>query len=338
MTGAVVGATGWRLSRFTRCVDDTYLALHVAPMGFSLVLPLLGSATSPGLAGGRQVALLLALAASFHVFAYALNDVLDLPIDRTEPLRAGDPLVRGAIRPRTVLGLAFVQLPVMAALGAALGFGGRGWTALAVAVACLAAYDRWGKSCPLPPLMDGVQGVGWAALLATGVPGAGPLTERPMLAASLVVAYVLLVNGIVGPLRDLPNDFARGARTTAIVLGARPDGRGIRVPPLAGAWALALSAAVAGAGFALLRGAPIRVLGVSALSGVATLGLMVAAAHDLARRRHLVVVGGAWIATSLAFVVLAAGHRATPPLAEALVAAFLLPVLLMFVRRWLVSP
>ena len=34
--------------------------------------------------------------------------------------------------------------------------------------------------------------------------------------------YILLVNGVNSSLRDLANDFAFGARTTAIWLGARP--------------------------------------------------------------------------------------------------------------------
>jgi 1,4-dihydroxy-2-naphthoate octaprenyltransferase len=40
--------------------------------------------------------------------------------------------------------------------------------------------------------------------------------------AAYVAVFTLFFNGIHGSLRDLENDFASGARTTAIFLGARP--------------------------------------------------------------------------------------------------------------------
>jgi hypothetical protein len=40
----------------------------------------------------------------------------------------------------------------------------------------------------------------------------------------------VLVNGVHGGLRDLPNDLAHGSHTTAIQFGARPAGSGVLVP------------------------------------------------------------------------------------------------------------
>ena len=40
------------------------------------------------------LALVVAVGLAFHVFAYVLNDVVDLPIDRTEPRRATSPSSR----------------------------------------------------------------------------------------------------------------------------------------------------------------------------------------------------------------------------------------------------
>jgi 4-hydroxybenzoate polyprenyltransferase len=59
-----------------------------AVLGFSLLLPLAGAATVASDVSMAQVAALLAVAFAFHMFGYVSNDVFDLPIDRTEPLRA----------------------------------------------------------------------------------------------------------------------------------------------------------------------------------------------------------------------------------------------------------
>ena len=97
----------------------------------------------------------------------------------------------------------------------------------------MAAYNLWGKRCPVPPLTDLVQGIAWGslAIYAAYVLGAAPVPMTWMVAA-YAVGYTLFMNGVHGGLRDLVNDVGRGARTTAIFLGARPapDGGDPHVP------------------------------------------------------------------------------------------------------------
>ncbi|NTU85807.1 MAG: hypothetical protein HGA45_41835, partial [Chloroflexales bacterium] len=79
---------------------DIYRFFRVSAFGATAVLPILGAASvDPGLAG-RRAAELLGVAAAFHAFAYIDNDICDLEVDRTQPLRAAYPLVRGAVSPR----------------------------------------------------------------------------------------------------------------------------------------------------------------------------------------------------------------------------------------------
>jgi hypothetical protein len=68
-----------------------------------------------------------------------------------------------------------------------------------------------------------MQGVAWGSLTiyAAFALGLEP-NAVTWLVGAYAVAYTLFMNGIHGGLRDLANDFARGARTTAIFLGARP--------------------------------------------------------------------------------------------------------------------
>lgn len=316
------------------CLDDVYLTLHVAAMGFSLVLPLLGAALAGAPIGVSGVTWRLAIAASFHVFAYALNDVCDLPLDRTEPQRADDPLVRGAIGRRTVLALAMIQLPVLATLWAAGGASRRAGLAIAIAVLSLAAYDRWGKALRLPLLTDLVQGLGWAALLLSGVPADASWAGAPVTASVAVVLYILLVNGLVGPLRDLANDHAAGARTTALMLGVRPEGTGLRLTRAAAAWGLVLHGAFFAALLSLLRPAPLPWRGAAIGLGLAATWMaLVAVPRAIGHRGRLARVGGGYIACTLGALVLAGMTRARPALAIALFLAFVVPVALMFVRN-----
>jgi 1,4-dihydroxy-2-naphthoate octaprenyltransferase len=82
-------------------------------------------------------------------------------------------------------------------------------------------------------LTDAVQGLAWGSLAvyATQALGSEPNVLTWMVAAYVAV-FTLLFNGIHGSLRDLGTDFASGARTTAILLGARParDNEDAHVP------------------------------------------------------------------------------------------------------------
>lgn len=257
---------------------DLYRFTRFSAFGATAVLPILGAASADRGLSGRQAAGLVGVAAAFHIFAYVHNDVCDLEIDRTQPLRARYPLVRGAVSPKAALALALACVPATFAVGrwaAEPGPGGafappgsdtptgrrygrRRWpprpgrpnpapeTCLAAAFGLMAAYNRWGKRCPAPPLMDLVQGLGWAALLAYGAAATG---RRPSSLTGLLAAYevllILMVNGVHGALRDLGNDLACDARTTAIMLGARAGaGGGLVLPPALAAYALTLQAAL----------------------------------------------------------------------------------------------
>jgi hypothetical protein len=85
----------------------------------------------------------------------------------------------------------------------------------------------------VPPLTDAAQGVAWGTLplYAAYALGSTPNAMTWMVSA-YALGYTLFMNGIHGGLRDLVNDTAQGARTTAIFLGARPrlDGNDPYVP------------------------------------------------------------------------------------------------------------
>jgi 4-hydroxybenzoate polyprenyltransferase len=249
---------------------DLYHFFRVSAFGATAVLPLLGAGSADPKLPPRRTLGLLAVATAFHAFAYVHNDVCDLPLDRTQPRRAMYPLVRGQISPRAALAVALACVPLAFILHERLVAGAsrpRAFTAsrphgphgltprayLALAFALMAAYNRWGKRCPFPPLTDLLQALGWAALLRYGAAAAEcQRPSRPASGAALIrllgayeLLLIMMVNGLHGALRDLANDAAGGARTTAILFGAqaRADG-GIQVPPALIAYAGLLQAAL----------------------------------------------------------------------------------------------
>ena len=144
-------------------------------VSFTLVVPLSGAAIAFRPLSISRIAGLTAIAIAFHLFAYVSNDVVDLPLDRTEPQRSDSPLVLGLIRPSVALAIALAQVPVAFAIHAALGGPPAASLALLTAVALMLVYNIYGKRLAFPPLGDAVQGVAWSAFALYGVwPRASP--------------------------------------------------------------------------------------------------------------------------------------------------------------------
>jgi 4-hydroxybenzoate polyprenyltransferase len=201
-------------------------------LGFSLMLPMIGAAAvSPALTASQLVAL-AAVGFAFHIFAYVSNDVFDLPIDRTQPLRSDSPLVRGLVPPPVALAIASIPVPLACLILLWTGVPPAAIAALIAAAGLMLVYNRFGKRIWFPPLSDAIQGLGWVALALYGALATGwPLKATEGWFAATVFVYVLMINGLHGDLRDLANDAQHGARTTALYLGARTTADGKLIAP-----------------------------------------------------------------------------------------------------------
>lgn len=216
------------MARIGQRMAAAALFVRAGAFSFSLVLPLLGAATvTHTLSWGRALTL-IGVAGAFHIFAYVLNDVVDLPIDRTQALRQHDPLVAGTIRPNAALAIALFQVPLAGAITWALHPQLRAYLALAAAFCLLAAYDLWGKRISAPLLMDLLQGGGWSALVLYGAYTThAPPGRLTAVAGAFVVVFVLLINGVHGGLKDLSNDLSHGVVTTPTALNVRVTEKGV---------------------------------------------------------------------------------------------------------------
>ncbi len=238
---------GW-LRAGWRGVVVLYRLFRFSAVSATVILPLLGAATVTSEITGYQIAGLIGVALAFHGFAYVLNDVIDLPLDRTQPLRAQSPLVQGTIHPSQALAFALFQIPLALAITASLGGDGRAYAALAASFVLMAAYNLWGKRVRFPPLTDVIQGFGWAALAFYGAAVMpGPPTALTGVLVVFEVIFIAMINGVHGSLRDLANDLRGGARSTAILLGVRPRGaNGLLIPLRFACYALALQVLLIG--------------------------------------------------------------------------------------------
>ncbi|WP_199422967.1 UbiA family prenyltransferase [Actinotalea solisilvae] len=233
-----------------------------------------GAATAPTASAAVRA---LVVATALHVAVYVWNDLVDLPLDRTEPRRASSPLVLGTVTPRAALAVSLVAAGATLLVAAPRP---EAVVAAAAALALLGAYDVWGKRAAIPPVTDAVQGAGWACLVWCGASLAGSATPVTGWVALAVALAVVLINGVVGAGRDLANDERHGARTTAIVLGATAAGGRVRVPRALVAYGVVLHLAVVGAVLGALvaggRTSPVRVLVVVVAGGLALAALVLA--------------------------------------------------------------
>lgn len=199
------------------------LFCRLSVFGLTALLALLGAASASPHLPGRTALALLAIAICYHLFAYLLNDVVDLSIDRHEARRAISPLVRGTVRPGVALTVALAQVPLGLAIAGRTPGGTRAVVCLAVSFAFMAIYDLFGKRTRFPWATDVLQGLGWASLVLCGASVRGPWQPLTWMLCGFVIVYIVMANGVHGALRDLENDARQGARSVAIVMGARVD-------------------------------------------------------------------------------------------------------------------
>src|SRR6187551_13624 len=82
-----------------RNVRDGLEFIRISALGASVLIAALGAVSTSSPAAGGTILAVALIGVLFHVFAYVLNDVIDLDLDRTEPRRAQMPLVIGIVSP-----------------------------------------------------------------------------------------------------------------------------------------------------------------------------------------------------------------------------------------------
>lgn len=190
---------------------------------------MLGAATATEQLDGFHLLGILGVALAFHIYVSLLNDIIDLPLDRTNPARAHYPLVNGAISTTTALTITLLQIPLAAAVIYWQSGPAAAYLAMAVAFGMMTIYNIWGKRSPVPPIIDVIQGIGFSSLTLYGAALTGGLTPLSWLAFTLGVLWMVIIN-LLGGLRDLHYDLAFGVNTTPIYFDMRPSGKEETLP------------------------------------------------------------------------------------------------------------
>ena len=209
---------------------DAQQLIRFPALAFTLILPLLGAATAASEFTLGQMVTLILVGLMFHTFAYVLNDVIDLPIDRTHPMRQNEPLVRGAILPQQALFIALAQIPLAFLLTFWSGGNVLAYSALGGAFVLLAVYDIFSKRTAFPPLIDFAQALGWGSFVLFGVGVVSDhLTKLASVPFLFSIIYVMIINSLHS-MKDIPNDVIYHAHTTPTYFGVRPTTSGAHVP------------------------------------------------------------------------------------------------------------
>jgi 4-hydroxybenzoate polyprenyltransferase len=196
------------------------LFLRLPMIGFSLGPAIAGAAT--GVADVRLATLcqVILLAVLFHVPVMLVNDLIDIRIDRVDPLRTGSPLVLGMISARTTWLIAGTSFVIMTLLAFMLFRSPMPAISLLIGLFAITVYNIWGKSCPFPIATDFIQGIGWSALGYFGALLAGGAERLTYFLCAALLCYTMLLTAY-GALRDLRADSAEDGFTTVMLLGAR---------------------------------------------------------------------------------------------------------------------
>ncbi len=198
---------------------DHLVRLH--QLGFIAVWPLLGFAAVADWSV-KSVAGLLLVSLFFNAYGVLLDDAVHLDVDRRDPLRADRWLVRGTLSVRQALVLALLQLPLMLGAHLAAGFPNAALLSLIGVVIGQGVYHLYGKRFPIPPVMEAAEAAAAFLLVVYGATVTGTaLTPLVWLTAGTGAAFILLVNGFHGSLRDIEVEIGLQQRTTPIWLGCR---------------------------------------------------------------------------------------------------------------------
>jgi 4-hydroxybenzoate polyprenyltransferase len=208
------------------------LFLRVEYLAFAVMLPLYGAFSVSSRVTLPQLGWLLVTVFLFHIYVCVLNDIMDLDLDKTQPLRAQYPLVRGVIQPSTALLVALLPIPIVYYLvylqnGSLWAFVG-----ITVGFVMMGIYNIWGKKTRVPLLIDIIQGVGFAGITLYGADIVGEPGRLTLFVFLAVVLWMVHTN-LYGGFRDVETDSAFGLYTSPIMFGIKRHGSGMSIPKIA---------------------------------------------------------------------------------------------------------
>ncbi len=192
---------------------------HWIKSGFVLIGPFYGLAVEPG--GLAEAALPVGLATAAFSFAssgcYAINDVLDAPVDRAHPRKRNRPVAAGRVSP-TAATLFALALYALAGGAVALtpGTTARLWLGLSVAgyVALVGMYSAWLKRVIIADVM--CLSLGFVLRVLGGCAAAAIAPSAWLLNCTLFLAMFMAFGKRLGERRTLGEEASAARRVQGL--------------------------------------------------------------------------------------------------------------------------
>lgn len=160
-----------------------------------------------------------------HTFGFVFNDIIDYSIDKSSKEISDRPLISGTISLRNAWIFAFTSMAVAFCISLYLAITTQRFfplLILAASASFIGLYDLVSKKFPLT---DFFVAIGVFLLIVYGastVTGTlTSLTTLTWIVCVLGAIQVLFMQIVAGGMKDIENDFYRGARTLAIQMGVR---------------------------------------------------------------------------------------------------------------------
>lgn len=190
----------------------------MAPLTVSV--PILGALAADSRPTFWQVYILALIGLSAHSFGFGLNDLMDLNLDRTVPIRQSSPLISGRLSERVAWGFVLLQIPFSLLLYASAFETHDGLLVLCISITLAALYNLFSKWGRIPRILPEVALAASIGLLcAAGALSINPLTENSIIFAGTLALILLLLNSVPSGLKDLKTDAEFGARSFLIGAG-----------------------------------------------------------------------------------------------------------------------
>jgi len=160
-----------------------------------------------------------------HTFGFVFNDIIDYNIDKSSKEISDRPLISGTISLRNAWIFAFSSMAIAFIISLYLAVTMQRFfplLILAISASFIILYDLVSKKFPLTDLFVAI-GVFFLIVYGASTK-TGTLTSLTPLAWIVCVLgaiQVLFMQMVAGGMKDIENDFYRGARTLAIQMGVR---------------------------------------------------------------------------------------------------------------------
>ena len=198
--------------------------MGMAPLTMSV--PVMGALTLAAPLTTLQLLGLATLGLNAHIFGFALNDIIDLPLDKNVPTRRHSPLVKQQLSLRTAWGFTVLQVPLALLIyhfilkGSLSGLG-----LLILSIGLSVVYNMWSKWGRVPRLLPELSLAISISLLCLA--GTFSITSRlsfeNLCFALALLLISLLLNSVPSGLKDLKTDLMFGASSFVISMGSRMD-------------------------------------------------------------------------------------------------------------------